>query len=268
MNELLQSRKPIPSVNPATANDAPALPYSPVRAAYAKPAVKPVESVIQPTPHSLISRINSQTMQQTSSKNSSSSSIAGFGDSFDPAGGQMPLTQQHQASPAFAGLAAARSAINSQSSFHHSCSSVTSTEEKSISTSSSSGIPLTQNREIRGALPFTSVGAQGNQPVQHHYSLTSKSSSSSFSKQESFSSSSGISPVSTISMAKLQEYTRLFQALNAQEGNRGYLSSDTVRNQVARSNLSDDQLRRIWQLADRNLNGKFGPGEFNIIMHL
>ncbi|KAJ2449284.1 Intersectin-2, partial [Coemansia sp. RSA 2336] len=257
MSELLQARKPVPSVNPATANDAPALPYSPARAAIVKPAEKPVESVIQPAPHSLISRMNSQTTRTLSEK-SSNSSIAGFSDSFDPASRQMPLTQQHQVSPA------TRSAINSQSSFHRSYSSVTSSEEKSISTSS--GIPLTQNREVRGTLPFTSAGAYDSHPVQH-YSLTSKSSSSSFSKQESFTSSS-INPVSTISMFKLQEYTRIFQALDAQEGGRGYLSSEAVRNQVARSTLPDDQLRRIWQLADRNLNGKFGPGEFNIIMHL
>ncbi|KAI9468152.1 hypothetical protein BX667DRAFT_518389 [Coemansia mojavensis] len=258
MSELLQARKPVPSVNPATANDAPALPYSPVRAAIVKPAEKPVESVIQPAPRSLISRMNSQTTQTLSKSSSSSSSMVGFGDSFDPASRQMPLTQQYQSSPA------ARSAINSQSSFHHSYSSVTSSEEKSISTSSA--IPLTQSREVRGALPFTSAGAHDNHSVQH-YSLTSKSSSSSFSKQESFTSS-GINPVSTISMFKLQEYSRIFQALNAQEGSRGYLSSEAVRNQVARSSLPDDQLRRIWQLADRNLNGKFGPGEFNIIMHL
>ncbi|KAI8319281.1 hypothetical protein GQ54DRAFT_250740, partial [Martensiomyces pterosporus] len=48
----------------------------------------------------------------------------------------------------------------------------------------------------------------------------------------------------------------------------GYLMSEEVQAVVGRSRLPDDQLRRIWALSDRGLNGRFGPGEFKIIMHL
>ncbi|PIA13373.1 hypothetical protein COEREDRAFT_22483, partial [Coemansia reversa NRRL 1564] len=48
----------------------------------------------------------------------------------------------------------------------------------------------------------------------------------------------------------------------------GYLSSEKVRQVVASSRLPDDQLRRIWQLADRKNDGRFDRGGFNIAMYL
>ncbi|KAJ2745483.1 hypothetical protein GGI20_002148 [Coemansia sp. BCRC 34301] len=66
----------------------------------------------------------------------------------------------------------------------------------------------------------------------------------------------------------LARYVHLFKRLDKQHGKRGVLNADEVHAVVVRCRLPDDLLRRIWALADRNLNGKFGPAEFYIIMHL
>ncbi|KAJ2145684.1 Intersectin-2 [Coemansia sp. RSA 678] len=264
MDELLLKRKPVPSINPSTANDAPALPYSPARAAFTKPDPKPVEASVQPMPRKLISQINNQAPR------SLSKSTNGFGDSFEPAT-QMALRPQHS-SPAFPVKNATHSAVvgrptplapSSSSSFQRSfTSSVTKSEESSTSTTATtSSIPLTYSREVKGALPFTTQSLQ-NQQLQHSYTKTS--SSSSFTQHTSNISTG----TSAIPSDALHRYSALFHTLNEQDGCHGYVSSNTVRDTVARSNLSDAQLRRIWQLADRNLNGQFGPGEFNILMHL
>ncbi|KAJ2216200.1 hypothetical protein IW143_003512 [Coemansia sp. RSA 520] len=263
MDELLLKRKPAPSINPSTANDAPALPYSPARAAFTKPDSKPVEACVQPMPRNLISQINNQAPR------SLNKSTSGFGDSFEPAT-QMALRPQHS-SPAFPVTNATRSAVVGQptrlvpssSSFQRSyTSSVTKSEELTTSTTATSGIPLTYSREVKGALPFTTQSLQ-NQQLQHSYTKTS--SSSSLFTQHTSNISTG---TSAIPSDALHRYSALFHTLNEQDGHHGYVSSNTVRDTVARSNLSDAQLRRIWQLADRNLNGQFGPGEFNILMHL
>ncbi|KAJ1831704.1 hypothetical protein LPJ63_004088 [Coemansia sp. RSA 2711] len=251
MDQLLQERKPLPSVNPATANDAPALPYSPARAASFRPPEKPVESAVQPVPRSLISRINSQASQaestRTSHNTSSSSSVVGFSDNFNPA-------------------AASR---GSEASFHRSySSSATSTAEESRSVTATAGIPLTQSRNINGPLPFASSRPSD---LQQHYSYTNKTSSStssSFTQHTSHSSALGAMPAAAIPRDALARYASEFRALDAREGGRGVVSSNAVRDRLAASGLSDFELRRIWQLADRNLDGTFGPGEFNIIMHL
>ncbi|KAJ2357775.1 hypothetical protein IWW50_001613 [Coemansia erecta] len=273
MDELLVKRKQVPSIEPSKANDAPALPYSSSRAAYAKPVEKPIEATVQPMPRNLISQINSQSSSARSlnSSTSNSSSALGFGDSFDPASAQVALRPQHS-SPAFPGMAAARSVVagrpaDSSASFQRSySSSVTKTEESSTSMTASTGIPLTYSREVKGPMPFASRPG-----MQQQYSYTNKtsSSSSSFTQHESHASGIGANthPASITSDA-LNRYTALFHTLDEQEGRHGYLSSNVVRDTVARSRLPDDQLRRIWQLADRNLNGKFGPGEFNILMYL
>ncbi|KAJ2559827.1 Intersectin 1 (SH3 domain protein) [Coemansia sp. RSA 1933] len=66
----------------------------------------------------------------------------------------------------------------------------------------------------------------------------------------------------------LARYAHLFNKLNKQFGNRGYLTSSEVRAVVAKSRLPEDQMRQILALSDRNMDGRFGPGEFNLIMHL
>ncbi|KAJ2031021.1 hypothetical protein IWW57_000899, partial [Coemansia sp. S610] len=66
----------------------------------------------------------------------------------------------------------------------------------------------------------------------------------------------------------LTRYAHLFKRLDKQHGKRGFLNADEVHAVVVRCRLPDDLLRRIWALSDRNLNGKFGPSEFYIIMHL
>ncbi|KAJ2567545.1 Intersectin-2 [Coemansia sp. RSA 1822] len=267
MDELLLKRKPVPSINPSTANDAPALPYSPARASFVKPAPKPVEASVQPMPRNLISQINNQTPR-------SLNSTSGFSDSFEPAT-QVTLRPQHS-SPAFPVMNATRSAVvgrptplapsSSSSSFQRSyTSSVTKSEESSTSITATSGIPLTYSREVKGALPFTAQSLQNqHQQLQHSYTKTS-SSSSSFTQHTSHVNGTGMSAIPSDA---LNRYAALFHTLDEQDGRLGYVSSNTVRDTVARSNLPDAQLRRIWQLADRNLNGQFGPGEFNILMHL
>ncbi|KAJ1949222.1 actin organization and endocytosis protein [Linderina pennispora] len=72
----------------------------------------------------------------------------------------------------------------------------------------------------------------------------------------------------TIPSDALVRYGHLFKRLDKQGKRLGYLTSDQVQAVIGRSRLSDDQLRRIWALADRNLDGRFGPGEFFIAMHL
>ncbi|KAJ1950056.1 actin organization and endocytosis protein [Linderina macrospora] len=72
----------------------------------------------------------------------------------------------------------------------------------------------------------------------------------------------------TIPSDALVRYGHLFKRLDKQGKRLGYLTSDQVQAVIGRSRLSDDQLRQIWALADRNLDGRFGPGEFFIAMHL
>ncbi|KAJ2005669.1 hypothetical protein H4R26_001830 [Coemansia thaxteri] len=74
--------------------------------------------------------------------------------------------------------------------------------------------------------------------------------------------------VDNIPADALTRYSHLYKRLEKQHGKRGYLNADEVHAVVVRCRLPEDLLRRIWALSDRNLNGKFGPGEFNIIMHL
>ncbi|KAJ2502625.1 hypothetical protein GGH96_000911 [Coemansia sp. RSA 1972] len=263
MDELLLKRKPAPSINPSTANDAPALPFSPARASFVKPESKPVEARVQPMPRNLISQINNQTPR------SLNNSTSGFSDSFEPAA-QVALRPQHS-SPAFPLTNATRSVVGRptplapSSTFQRSFTSSVTKSEESSSITSTSSIPLTYSREVKGALPFTAQSLQNqSQQLQHSYTKTS-SSSSSFTQHTSNTNSTG---TSAIPSDALHRYSALFHTLNEQDGRHGYVSSNTVRDTVARSNLSDMQLRRIWQLADRNLNGQFGPGEFNILMHL
>ncbi|KAJ1664585.1 hypothetical protein IW140_005019 [Coemansia sp. RSA 1813] len=91
---------------------------------------------------------------------------------------------------------------------------------------------------------------------------------SSSSYSSSVTTTTSIDSRSTIPDDALSRYTHLFSKLNKQFGKRGYLTTSEVRAVVANSKLPEDQMRHILALSDRNLNGKFGPGEFNLIMHL
>ncbi|KAJ2831639.1 hypothetical protein GGI24_001512 [Coemansia furcata] len=272
--------------NPALENTPPALPYSPSRRVITEPLIAPVESAIQPNPRHPIAQLNGggtsaaarATVQRT------------FEDNFDPRSltlasnistppipynGSVPLTAQNGSSGGGIPLTAARE--------------VKGTRPLASSTVSRSTTAIAGMAQRQPVLPPKPVKQQSsvNRSVSFAsnpgYAPPADSSSTSpalLSPALSFASSNGLqSPLTTAirrSSAKsdaipadaLTRYGHLFKRLDKQHGKRGFLNADEVHAVVIRCRLPDDLLRRIWALSDRNLNGKFGPGEFNIIIHL
>ncbi|KAJ1815899.1 hypothetical protein LPJ60_005541 [Coemansia sp. RSA 2675] len=260
--------------NPALENTPPALPYSPSRRAVAEPLVAPIERAIQPNPRQLIAQLNG-------SNNSSTARVAvprTFEDNFDP--------RAH--TPTSSISSASNSHSNIQLATHN---------------GGGGGIPLTAAREVKGTRPLvaaapsrsTATMAQRQpvlppKPAKH---VPTVSRSASYGSQPSGSASpSALSPAPSVASGNgsqlpltaavhrssvkpdaipadaLTRYAHLFKRLDKQHGKRGFLNADEVHAVVVRCRLPDDLLRRIWALSDRNLNGKFGPSEFYIIMHL
>ncbi|KAJ2636382.1 Intersectin 1 (SH3 domain protein) [Coemansia sp. RSA 1286] len=227
-------------LNPAAENDAPALPYNASRQVGVAQAARavPVLEKIQPAPRSLISKLNGM----------------GFEDSFQPVAASASVPASVPASASASSLSSSVSPLASPGQL-----------SRQPSTQSAASIPLTAARHVQGAAPRPTPTAPANkrqlsyvkrQPVltQSHpgYRLPPASGARS----------------DVIPMDALTRYSHLFKRLDKESGRKGYLASDQVHAVVVRCRLPDDQMRRIWALADRNLNGRFGPGEFNLVMHL
>ncbi|KAJ2723132.1 Intersectin 1 (SH3 domain protein) [Coemansia sp. Benny D115] len=272
-------------VHPAYANDAPSLPYSARRQATVVPVQAPIEQRIQPAPKNLINQFNRM----------------GFEDSFDP---QMPqqankpvsMSATFAAKPSAAALPP-RSIPARPSNAPAEPSPIIQpslSQPPSLSSSSSSvspalasqqgGIPLTASRHMQGPprpkpAPRKQLSYVNRQPVltQNHpgYNLPAQAGAASGATSPVHSPlattvnySNGSNVNGAIPSDALARYSNLFKRLDKQYGKHGYLTSDQVHAVVVRCRLPDDLMRRIWALSDRNLNGKFGPGEFNLIMHL
>ncbi|KAJ1862267.1 Intersectin-2 [Coemansia sp. RSA 2703] len=256
--------------NPATENDAPALPYNVNRQMSSATAVAPIEEKIQPLPTNLISRMNKM----------------GFEDNFSPTGPPSQTQQKPQQQPLPSQQAVvplvpvrsmppplpATSTTSTSSSASNSMSPSPMSRQPSVM---SGGIPLTSSRQVQGAVtrpaappPRKQLSYVNRQPKLSQsnpgYMLPSSTSSTSISN----GGSKPYGKTDMIPMDALTRYSHLFKRLDKESGKKGYLSSDQVHSVVVRCRLDDALLRRIWALSDRNLNGKFGPGEFNIIMHL
>ncbi|KAJ2809535.1 hypothetical protein H4R20_000037 [Coemansia guatemalensis] len=260
--ELEQKPKPVRHVNPATANDAPALPYSPTRATGPPVPEKQVDGSALPSSRQLISRMNSQSSNVAASSNSTAAATAvGFADNFEPAARSAPRMSS-------------TSSFSSESSMQRSITTTTTTtmESTAAMVGSGAGIPLTTSHQVKGVMPFTGRASPASRQQQSY------TSSKSFSQQKQQQqvrtmSSSGSSinsnnPTTTITPDALKRYKHLYGQLNKEDGSRGYLTSEKVRQVLASSRLPEDQLRRIWQLADRNNDGRFDRGAFNIAMYL
>ncbi|KAJ1642706.1 Intersectin 1 (SH3 domain protein) [Coemansia asiatica] len=220
--------------NPALENDAPRLPSNPSRQAGLAQAsqVQPVVENIQPLPRSLISKLNG----------------LGFEDSFEPS----------------------RAIRNNSSSMSSLQSSAVSPPPALSSVQSVAAIPLTSARHMQGNGSIKTRPAAAAPPAKKQLSYVSRQpvlTQNHPGYQLPANSSSG-NPIDAIPQDALQRYSHLFKRLDKESGRKGYLTTDQVHAVVVRCRLPDDQMRRIWALADRNLNGKFGPGEFNLIMHL
>ncbi|KAJ1806586.1 hypothetical protein LPJ56_005098 [Coemansia sp. RSA 2599] len=239
--------------HPATENDAPALPFNAGRQMGVERAslVAPVVENIQPLPRSLISKMNNM----------------GFEDSFEP--GKRGIASQ----PA-SDLASSTSPpvlMTSPASVSGS---------SSASSTQSAGIPLTSARHVQGGGNRPAVPAAkrqlsyvSRQPVltRDHpgYKLPGGTSASSTGRPMATGMTTPPGTKSDrIPPDALQRYSHLFKRLDKEAGRKGYLSSDQVHAVVVRCRLPEDQMRRIWDLSDRNRNGRFGPSEFNIIMYL
>ncbi|KAJ2158383.1 Rho GTPase-activating protein 42 [Coemansia sp. RSA 552] len=240
-DELLTKNKRVPSVNPATANDAPPVPYSPSRTALVKPVAR-VDQAIQPSPHHLINHLNNHTSSSHSSHSSamqsSTSELNHMGDS----------------------------QMSKSSTFHSFQSSTESSSTITAATAAAApgGFPLTMSREVKGAMPYTLTPKHN----QHHTYTTQSSSSFSQETHQSSMSNTGFNAMAAIPGDAKRRYAHLFDRLNRENGKRGFLPMGVVRGTAARSQLPPTTLLRIEELADRNLNGRIGPSEFNIYMHL
>ncbi|KAJ1722409.1 Intersectin 1 (SH3 domain protein) [Coemansia erecta] len=249
--------------NPATENDAPALPYSVNRQMSSATAVAPIEEKIQPLPTNLISRMNKMGFEDN------------FTPSVPPSQTQQPLPSQ-QVGPPLVPVRSMPPPLPATST-----TSTSSSASASNSTSPglmSGGIPLTSSRQVQGAVPRPAappprkqLSYVNRQPKLSQsnpgYTLPSNTSSTSLGGY----SNNGSKPYGKTDMIPvdaLTRYSHLFKRLDKESGKKGYLASDQVHSVIVRCRLDDALLRRIWALSDRNLNGKFGPGEFNIIMHL
>ncbi|KAJ1914204.1 hypothetical protein GGI09_003468 [Coemansia sp. S100] len=269
----------IPVSNPALENTPPTLPYSPSRRVIAEPLVAPVESAIQPNPRQLIAQLNG-------SGNGTPARAAAhrnFEDNFDPrahtpasnsstppithngGGGGIPLTAAREVK----GTRPLVSATPSRSTV-----SIASMAQRQPV------LPPKPAKQQLGVSRSVSFASHSGYVPPTDSATNSSNSPSLLSPALSFTSSGGFqSPLTTAihrSSAKsdaipadaLARYSHLFKRLDKQHGKRGFLNADEVHAVVIRCRLPDDLLRRIWALSDRNLNGKFGPGEFYIIMHL
>ncbi|KAJ2658673.1 Intersectin 1 (SH3 domain protein) [Coemansia sp. RSA 1200] len=118
----------------------------------------------------------------------------------------------------------------------------------------------------------TSPGAIESSPANSGFNRATTThtyhASSSYNSSITTTSAGSMDAMSTIPDDALSRYAHLFNKLNKQFGKRGYLTASEVRAVVAKSRLPDDQMRHILALSDRNMDGRFGPGEFNLIMHL
>ncbi|KAJ2524087.1 hypothetical protein GGI11_001061 [Coemansia sp. RSA 2049] len=114
-----------------------------------------------------------------------------------------------------------------------------------------------------GAIESSPANSGFNRTTTHTYHA-----SSSYNSSITTTSAGSMDSMSTIPDDALSRYAHLFNKLNKQFGKRGYLTASEVRAVVAKSRLPDDQMRHILALSDRNMDGRFGPGEFNLIMHL
>ncbi|KAJ2781489.1 hypothetical protein GGI15_003205 [Coemansia interrupta] len=252
--------------NPATENDAPALPYNINRQMSSATAVAPIEEKIQPLPTNLISRMNKM----------------GFEDNFSPSHPPSQTQQQQQQQQSGPPLIPVRnrpppipatSTASTSSSASNSMSPSSMSRQPSVM---SGGIPLTSSRQVQGATPRPAappprkqLSYVNRQPKLSQsnpgYTLPSSSTSPG---SYSNGGSKPYGKTDMIPVDALTRYSHLFKRLDKESGKKGYLASDQVHSVIVRCRLDDDLLRRIWALSDRNLNGKFGPGEFNIIMHL
>ncbi|KAJ2883756.1 hypothetical protein H4R27_002555 [Coemansia aciculifera] len=267
--------------NPALENTPPALPYSPSRRIIAEPLIAPVESSIQPNPRQLIAQLNGGGVNGTAR----TAAHRTFEDNFDPqtlthapASNISTPTTTHNSGGSGIPLTAAREVKGTRplvsAASSRSTTSVASMAQRQPVLPPK---PAKQAPSVSRSVSFASHSGY-SRPVDS--TTTSSNSPSLLSPALSFTSSGGFqSPLTTAihrSSAKsdaipadaLARYSHLFKRLDKQHGKRGFLNADEVHAVVIRCRLPDDLLRRIWALSDRNLNGKFGPGEFYIIMHL
>ncbi|KAJ2469964.1 hypothetical protein GGI02_003259 [Coemansia sp. RSA 2322] len=278
------------SLHPSAENTPPPLPYSSTRRIVPEPAIQPVLDAIQPNPQQLIAQINNA--------RSNGSSRGTFEDNFDP----LAHSSKSQASTPRIGSSNGSLQANSfaaaGSGAHGGAArgiSLTTTREVK-GTRSAAKPPVStfvtgQGQPVLPPKPPKQVSfANRPTPFPQHQghalspeSLPAITTSSPLPLSPQLSSGSGSvglqTPLTSVihrSSAKvdnipadaLTRYSHLYKRLEKQHGKRGYLNADEVHAVVVRCRLPEDLLRRIWALSDRNLNGKFGPGEFNIIMHL
>ncbi|KAJ2780647.1 Intersectin 1 (SH3 domain protein) [Coemansia javaensis] len=254
--EMLEKDRPAPPTNPATANDAPALPYSAHRLAV-QPVVVPVDQSKLPPSQQLIQKMNSQAPGMAAARammSNNNSSIATTTTTMSSSSSSLQSSSTSMAGAASAG-----------SHYMHRSESSSTSSFNATESFAANGVPLTMARNVKGVLPFPAANQQQQSYVTKTSSYSHQESRSMVSSNNSNSNSGG---GGTIPLDARQRYGQLFAQLDAEGGRRGFVSADKVRDIMARSRLDDAVLRRIWQLADRNMDGRFGPGEFNIAMHL
>ncbi|KAJ1946944.1 hypothetical protein GGF37_000802 [Kickxella alabastrina] len=233
-----------PSISPATANDAPALPFSIHRQASMLSAapIIPVEKNIQPSPKVLISQLNRM----------------GFEDNFDP----KPFKPQ-------SALLNATLARSIPPSTHEPPSSrppmpmplpLSPSPAPSVG---SAGIQLTAARHVQGTPRVTRPAPPPPRPPASRKQSVPVSAYAQPPITATQASSINIIPQD----ARIR-YSHLFARLNKEYGQKKFLTTEQVATVVRLCRLPDEQMSRIWVLSDRQLNGQWGPGEFNIIMYL
>ncbi|KAJ2502129.1 hypothetical protein IWW47_003038 [Coemansia sp. RSA 2052] len=301
MAQQRQKDEQVPASNPALENTPPPLPYSASRRTIAEPLAAPIiERAIQPNPRQLIAQLNNS----NGNGNARGAGGRAFEDNFDPlvhtvsASISSSSTHRPSATPspptALLGngggvpLTLAREVRGTRPPAPPS-PAVTSRSSTAIAGGMAHRQPVLPPKPAKQQLSSASsrsVSFASHHPGYAHQPPESSSTTTPtlLSPALSFSSSSNgggsfQSPLTTtihrssvkpdaIPADALARYAHLFKRLDKQHGKRGFLNADEVHAVVVRCRLPDDLLRRIWALSDRNLNGKFGPAEFYIIMHL
>ncbi|KAJ2390537.1 Intersectin 1 (SH3 domain protein) [Coemansia sp. RSA 2559] len=248
--ERMQSKEDeeiVYSSDPGSIANPPALPYSAKRT-----AIKEQTKVYEYESHSIDNPADAPNAPSLPLRQGSRSAA----EPFDPIENKMQPSPQHLISR-----------INSGSNIHKSGGF----EDSFDPFMNQSSAPTTLNsRPIPQAV--SRVASSSNGPLFVRSPADGFNRTSTYHSSSSYSSSV-TTTTSTDSRASIpndarSRYAHLFTKLNKQFGKRGYLTTSEVRAVVANSRLPEDQMRHILALSDRNMDGRFGPGEFNLIMHL